>query len=292
MTAAINPGMTVAVARRRLADALRGRRFETPDLDARVLIGHALGLDHAALIRDAERALRPDEIAAVAAVTERRLAHEPVARIVGEKEFWSLPFHVDAATLVPRPETETVVEAALAAADRGGSRQRPLRLADIGTGSGALLLALLSELPDARGVATDLSVAALTVARHNAGRLGLSSRVHFVACDLATALRGPFDLVVCNPPYVVRDAIDALAPGVRDYEPRLALDGGADGLDAYRALAPQVASLLAPNGTLVVELGAGQSAAVGEIFEACGLAVAALQHDLNGIPRAMTAVRT
>jgi release factor glutamine methyltransferase len=287
---AFTAGMTVAVARRTLADALRSRQFDTPELDARLLIGHALALDHAGLIRDAHRPLRCEDIGTIADLAGRRFAREPVARILGVKEFWSLPFSVNAATLVPRPETETVVEAALAAVDGRGDRRRPLRLVDIGTGSGALLLALLSELPAAIGVATDISAAALRTARENAQRLGLAGRAQFVACNMAAALRGPFDLIVSNPPYVAHDAIAQLAPGVRDYEPHQALDGGPDGLDAYRVMAAQVPQRLAPDGAVVVELGSGQSGMVAEIFQACGLAVAALRTDLNGIPRALTAV--
>jgi release factor glutamine methyltransferase len=283
-------GMTIAAARRRFADALRRSGFETPDLDARVLIGHALGLDHAGLIRDAGRALRADEAEAIAAFAVRRLEREPVARIVGMKEFWSLPLSVDAATLVPRPESETVVETALAAIDAGGGRSQSLRLLDIGTGSGALLLALLAELPNALGVGTDVNVGALAVARHNADRLGLAQRARFVACDIAAALAGPFDLIVSNPPYVASAAIATLAPGVRDYEPHVALDGGPDGLDAYRAIAAQAPRVLRPHARLVVELGAGQSAAVEAIMHAGGLAGVTLTPDIAGILRVLTAV--
>ena len=283
-------GMTIAAARRRLADALRRQCFDTPDLDARVLVAHALDLDHAGLIRDADRALRSEEIDVIATLAARRLKREPVARIVGMKEFWSLPLSVNAATLVPRPETETVVEAALAAVDAGGGRSQALRLLDIGTGSGALLLALLAELPNAIGVGTDVNVAALEVARGNAVRVGLSQRAGFVACNFAAALRGPFDLVVANPPYVASAAIAALAPGVRDYEPRVALDGGPDGLDAYRAIAAQMPRVMAPHGHLVVELGAGQSAAVEAILREQGLTIATLTRDMAGILRALTAV--
>jgi release factor glutamine methyltransferase len=284
-------GMTVAAARRRLADLLRQQRFDTPDLDARVLVAHALGLDHAGLIREGERALASGEVDAVAAFAARRLKREPVARIVGMKEFWSLPLSVNAATLVPRPETETVVEAALAAIDSGGGRERPLRLLDIGTGSGALLLALLAELPHALGIGTDVSTEALRVARANAVRLGLASRIHLVVCDIAAALRGPFDLVVSNPPYVARSTIALLAPGVRDYEPHVALDGGADGLDAYRAIAAQAPPIMTPHGNLTLELGVGQSAAVAAILAERGLAVTALTRDISGNIRALTAVR-
>ena len=289
----LRPGEPISIdaARRRLATMLRAHGFDTPDLDARILSGFALGLDHTALIRDGARMLRRDEVDAVAAVTARRLAREPVARIVGTKEFWSLPLRVTAATLGPRPETETVVEAALAAVDESGSRQRPLRLLDIGTGSGALLLALLHELPNAYGIGTDASVDALAVARDNAARLGLSARASFIACDIAAALRGPFDLVVSNPPYVRHDDIARLAPGVRDYEPHRALDGGRDGLDFYRAIAARVPSMLALLGHLVVELGAGQSSDVSNIFTMSGLMPRPPRSDLSGIARALTAVR-
>jgi release factor glutamine methyltransferase len=283
-------GMTVAAARRRLTEALRGESFDTPDLDARVLVGHALALDHAGLIRDADRALRSDEIEAIAAVAARRLKREPVARIVGMKEFWSLPLSVNAATLVPRPETETVVEAALATVGSGSARTGPLRLLDIGTGSGAVLLALLAELPNAVGIGTDMNVAALEMARVNASRLGLARRARFVACDYAAALRGPFDLVVSNPPYVATAAIAALAPGVRDYEPHVALDGGPDGLDAYRAIAAQVPRVLAPGGRLVVEIGAGQAPAVEALLHKRGFTIAGRTLDLGGILRALTVV--
>lgn len=291
MTRATFPaGITIAAARRVFADALRAECLDTPDLDARVLVGHALALDHAGLIRDGDRPLRTDEAEAVTAVAARRLEREPVARIVGIKEFWSLPLAIDAATLVPRPETETVVEAALAAVEAAGGRGRTLRLLDIGTGSGALLLALLGELPNASGIGTDINSGALEVARGNAIRLGSASRANFVACDIAAALLGPFDLIVSNPPYVASNVIDALARGVRDYEPRCALDGGPDGLDVYRAIARQAPGVMAVGGRLVVELGAGQSAAVATIMSAHGLAASGVTHDLAGIPRALTAM--
>ena len=285
----IAAGMTIAAARRSFADALREQGFETPELDARVLVCHALDLDHAGLIRDADRKLRPEEIHGLATAVSRRLAREPVARIVGMKEFWSLPLSVNAATLVPRPESETVVEAALAARDARTKRSRALRLLDIGTGSGALLLALLAEWPDAVGIGTDVNIDALEVARGNAVRLGSAHRASFVACDIAAALRGPFDVIVANPPYVASGAIAALMPGVRDYEPRVALDGGHDGLDAYRAIAAQVPRLMAPDGRLVVEIGAGQDTAVAAIMGEQRLVVTATTPDISGVVRALTA---
>src|SRR5208283_4516596 len=194
----------------------------------------------------------------------------------------------DAATLVPRPETETVVEAALAAIDSHGPRAGVGQIADLGTGSGALLLALLTELPTATGIGTDTSLSALAVARDNARRLGLF-RAQFVACDMAAALGGPFDLIVSNPPYVASGAIAALAPEVRDFDPRQALDGGPDGLDFYRAIAATVPALLGPGGALVVELGAGQAEAVAALFSAAGLVSSPSRPDLGGVPRALLA---
>jgi release factor glutamine methyltransferase len=279
---------TVAEARRALAAQFRAAGLDTPDLDARILIGHALGLDHAALAAAATRRLGADEESAIAALASRRLTGEPVARILGYKEFWSLPLRVDAATLVPRPETETVVEAALAAIDGDGPRSRELRVADLGTGSGALVLALLSELPNAFGIGTDTSFRALAVARDNARRLA-QTRARFIACNMAAALRGPFDAIVSNPPYIASGDIATLAPDVRDFDPHLALNGGTDGLDFYRAIAAAAPALLAPGGVLVVELGIGQVEPVAHLFTAAGLAPSPPHPDLNGTPRALVA---
>jgi release factor glutamine methyltransferase len=280
-------GVSVADARRAVGAALRAAGLDTPDLDARVLVGHALGLDQAALAA-AERVLTAHEAAALEALAARRLAREPVARIVGHKEFWGLRIGVSAATLVPRPETETVVEAALAAVDAARRRGAALRIADLGTGSGALLLALLSELPQAFGVGTDVSCAALALARHNAARTGLAGRAAFVASDFGAALSGGFDLVVSNPPYVRGHEIAALAPEVRDHDPRVALDGGPDGLAGYRVLAADANRLLGLGGHLVVELGLGAAADVAALFSAAGLAAAPPRADLAGVARALT----
>lgn len=277
---------TVGSMRQALAHAFRHAGLDTPELDARLLVGTVLGLDHGGIVANADRVLTPAEADAVAAVTARRLAHEPVARILGTKEFWSLPLKLNAHTLVPRPETETVVEAALTAFD--GDRTLPLRILDLGAGSGALILSLLSELPSAFGIATDVSVEALDCARDNAVALGLGRRVAFVACDYGAALRGPFDLVVSNPPYVVRNDIATLAPEVSMFDPRRALDGGPDGLDGYRAIAADARRLLTPNGTLVVELGLGQADAVSALMHDAGLAgTGPPRPDLSGTARAL-----
>jgi release factor glutamine methyltransferase len=287
---ALNPaaveGVSVADCRRAWAAEFRASGIDSPDLDARVLIGHALGLDHAAIAARADQALSIEQQTAIAALAQRRLAREPVARITGRKEFWSLPLRVTDATLVPRPETEIVVTAALRALDSRGPRERPWRIADIGTGSGAIALALLSELPNAFAVGTDISAAALAVARDNARRLKMSRAGH-VACDMASALCGPFDLIVSNPPYIASGELDRLAPEVRLFDPRAALDGGPDGLQFYRGLATAVAALLARNGVLVVELGKGHAEPVAAIFAAAGLAPTAPHPDLNGTPRAL-----
>jgi release factor glutamine methyltransferase len=279
---------TVEAARRALAARLKTAAIESAELDARILTGHALGLDLTGLISAAQRQLTPDESGRIEEFVCRRLAGEPVARIIGEKEFWDLSLQLSSATLVPRPDTETVVELALELLRVGGDLNRPLRIADLGTGSGAILLALLSELPAAQGFGTDISQAALQTAATNAARAGLSDRATFVACDYASGLTGPFDLIVSNPPYIRSADIDGLAAEVRNHDPLAALDGGADGLDAYRALIPQAARLLAPGGSLVVEAGQGQSGPIEALMTNAGLTPAtAPKTDLAGIPRAV-----
>jgi release factor glutamine methyltransferase len=280
--------LTVDDLRRIWAKKFRTAGMDSPELDARVLIGHALGLDHAALAACGTQILGAEQHHAIDALARRRLAREPVARITGMKEFWSLHLRVNPATLVPRPDTETVVEAALAAIDERDTRSGAWRIADLGTGCGAILLALLTELPNGFGVGTDIDPAALAIARDNTRRLRLT-RAAFLACDMAVALRGPFDIVVSNPPYIATGAIDSLPPEVRLFDPRIALDGGRDGLDSYRAIAIAAAALLAAGGVLVVELGIGQAEPVADLFTAAGLAPLVPHHDLNGIPRVLVA---
>jgi release factor glutamine methyltransferase len=277
--------LTVEQTRRLVAQGFRAAGLDSPELDARVLVGHALGFDHTALAVQSDRIVTAEERKSIAALAVRRLAHEPVARIVGCKEFWGLALRLNAETLVPRPETETVVEAALATFAR--NHDGALRIADLGTGSGALLLALLSEFPEASGVGTDLSFAALDCARDNAVSLGLDARAAFVNCDYASALMPPFDLVVANPPYIAHAGIAALAPEVSRFDPPRALDGGPDGLDGYRAIAADLPRLLSPRGRLVLELGAGQHAAVAELCASAGLASGPVKHDGSGVARAL-----
>ncbi len=281
-------GQTIETARRMLTARLRTNSIDAAELDARILIGAVLGLDLTGMIAAAERRVTAAEAARLEDAARRRVAGEPVARIIGVREFWGLPLQLSAATLVPRPDTETVVELALEMLRPSANPDRRLRVADIGTGSGAILLALLSELPDAYGVGTDISVAALRTASRNAVQLGLVGRAGFVACDYAAALSGNLDLIVSNPPYIRSADIAGLSIEVRDYDPLLALDGGTDGLDAYRALIPQAARLLAPGAALVVEAGHGQSGEIQGLIDAAGLTCERPpKADLAGIRRAV-----
>ena len=285
----LKDGVSVTEATQLMAQAFSQAGIEDAKVDARALLCHALRIDRARLLADSDRVLEAREVAALSALAARRLKREPVSRIRGRKEFWNLMLEVTPAVLTPRPETETVVEAALDLFGRDGMKMEMLRILDIGTGSGALLLALLSELPKAVGLGTDISEDALETARANAERNGLKDRCTFLACDIAEGVEGEFDLIVSNPPYVVHDEIATLVPEVRDYAPTVALDGGKDGLDCYRAIARQAPRLLAAGGRLIVELGAGQEGAVRTLFTKAGLQVGAARPDLAGIPRALPA---
>lgn len=272
-----------------LAQAFHTAGIEAADVDGRLLVGHALHLDRARLIAQSDRILEAREINVISALAARRLKREPVSRILGQKEFWSIALAITPDVLVPRPETETVVEGALDFVVRGGLRMEKLRILDIGTGSGALLLALLRELPNATGTGTDISTGALKVARENAARCGVEDRCTFVVCDIASVVEGPFDLLVSNPPYIAHDEITSLAPEVKNYDPMVALDGGDDGLAAYRAIAADAKRLLAPGARMFVELGAGQEAAVRDLFTNVGLIAGIARTDLAGIPRVLGA---
>jgi release factor glutamine methyltransferase len=281
-------GQTVEAARRGLTARFRSGAIPSAELDARLLTGAVLGLDLTGMITAANRALTAGETSALEQFAQRRLAGEPVARILGEKEFWGLPLRLTSATLVPRPDTEAVVELALEMLRDGGASNRSTRIADLGTGSGAILLALLSELPGAHGFGTDISAEALRIATANAARTGLADRATFIVCDYAAGLDGRFDLIVSNPPYIRSADIGGLAPEVRNFDPPAALDGGVDGLDGYRALIPQAVRLLAPGGTLVVEAGHGQSGDIETLITAAGLTRGRPpKADLAGILRAV-----
>ena len=280
--ATLGGALSAAAALLEAAGVADGRR------DARLLLCHALDVGREQVVGHPERSLDAGGQARFDAMVARRAAREPVAYITGEREFWSLAFHVGRGTLVPRPDSETVIEAALASIP---DRSAPLRLLDLGTGSGCLLLALLSELGSAAGVGVDCSAEALEVARKNARRLGLDGRSRFLAGDWGAPLAGPFDLIVANPPYVAEDELAALEPEVARFEPRLALAAGRDGLDAYRALAPHVARLLAPAGAAVLEVAAGQAGAVASLMSAEGLAETARHRDLAGVERCLVLAR-
>lgn len=254
--------------------------------DALLLLAAAMGCARAALITDPQRQAPAAALDVFTAFLARRRAREPISHILGEREFWSLPFQVSAATLAPRPDSETVVEAALA---QVADRAAPRRLLDLGTGTGCLLLSLLHELPNAAGVGIEKSLAAADVARENARRLGLAARARIISGDWADALLGDerFDLIISNPPYIALSDKRALPPEVALYEPADALFAGADGLDAYRALLPLCARHLSPDGSVVLELGAGQRPAVAALAGTQGFEIVDCRRDLGGIERAL-----
>jgi len=272
--------ITTREALRLGAVLLREAGIDNPRLEARLLLGHATGLEQAALLADPMAPVPTDPYAALLA---RRAAHEPLAFILGTREFWSLPFEVSPATLIPRPESESLIEAALALfPDRSAVR----RILDLGTGTGCLILAALDEFPGAFGVGVDRAPQAAALARRNAVRLGLARRAEFLAGDWAGAIGGCFEIVLCNPPYIESGDIAALMPEISRHEPLGALDGGADGLDAYRRLLPELPRLLAPAGAGLLEMGQGQTDALMALAAGVGLTTSTVL-DLAGIPRVL-----
>ncbi len=278
---------TLAAALADAARLLAAAEIEGAAADARLLARHALGLGPEALVRDPDRVMRAHELAEFKALVARRAAGEPIARIRGVREFWSLEFRLAPACLDPRPDSETLVEAVLDHLDGKGGRTRPWRLLDLGTGSGCLLLALLSELPNATGTGVDASAEALAVSCDNAHDLGLSGRATFLQVDWTKRLAGPFDAIVANPPYIESAAIAGLAPEVRDWDPRAALDGGPDGLDAYRAVLPDLARVMAPGAAAAFEIGWDQGGSVAALARAAGLRPAGVRRDLAGRERCL-----
>lgn len=262
----------LAAAAKRLADV-----SDTPRLDAELLMAHAFGRSREDLLLKEQEGEAP---AAFEALVARRLAHEPVAYITGRRAFWTIELEVGPGVLIPRPDSETLIEAAV---DHFGERS-PATVLDLGTGPGTLLLAALTQWPQAHGLGIDESQAALAYAARNARALGLAGRARFRLGDWTAGLEGRFDLVLCNPPYVESGA--ALHRAIADYEPAGALYAGEDGLDAFRRLAPELPRLLASGGVACVEIGAGQSESAGALFAAGGLAVAA-RADLAGVARCL-----
>lgn len=272
---------TVREARRLAVQALRKAGIDTAGLDARLLLEGSLET----------RQLDPDRLLDAAAVTRlagflrRRLAGEPVWRILGEREFWGLTFHLSPATLEPRPDSETIVEAALE--QLGRRRGEALSMLDLGTGTGCLLIALLSECRQATGLGIDLSDEACRTAAGNAALNGVAARASFRRGNWTEGLDGSFDLIVSNPPYIPAPEIATLSVEVREHDPRLALDGGPDGLAPYRIFARSLRRLLAPGGFIVFEIGAGQKPDVVAIMAAEGLELQASRYDLGGHERAL-----
>jgi release factor glutamine methyltransferase len=265
----------------RAAADLRAAGVEAPMRDARLLAAHALAVPPDRLVLALADPVAPAAAAAFAAAVARRAAREPLSHVTGRRQFWGRWFAVSPAVLDPRPETETLVAAALG---RGFER-----VLDLGTGSGAILLSLLADRPAARGTGTDLSAPALAVARANAGRLGVGARAELVQGDWFAPVSGRFDLIVSNPPYIPRAEVATLAPEVRLWEPHLALTPGDDGLGAYRVLAAGAAAHLAPGGALMLEIGPTQAAAVGAILRAQGFARLSCLPDLDGRDRVIVA---
>ena len=279
-----DPAGTIGFFLCQAGQRLRGAAIEAPRLEARRLLAHVLGTTEEALLRDPRAAVPADKAQHFATLLARRVAHEPFAYLTGRVGFWTLELEVSPATLIPRADSETLVEAALEACpDKGAA----LRVLDLGTGTGALLLAVLSEFPAANGIGIDLKPAAAALAARNAARLGLAARTRFLAGDWAAAVRGPFDLVLCNPPYIESAAIPALMPEVARHEPASALDGGADGLAAYRRIIADLPRVLAPRGVAVLDLGQGQQTPVEALARDVGLTPEACSADLGGVPRAL-----
>ena len=259
--------------------------FATAALDAKLLTGHALGLDALALATREQEPVSDADAARIADLLQRRMSGESVARIIGEKEFYGLPFRLSPATLEPRPDTELLVDLALANLPPNG------RMLDLGTGTGCIPIAALANRPDASGLATDLNPDALVMARENAERNGVATRLDFAQGSWFEAVRGDgqFALITANPPYIASDVVDTLAPEVKDFDPRLALDGGRDGLAPYRIIAAESAHYLGVGGIVMVEIGYDQGAAVAKIFADHGFADIGVHKDIGGLDRVILA---
>ena len=265
--------------------ALEGAGVETSALDARLLLEAAMDADMARIVAEPDQALDTRQEEQYRSFLERRRNREPVSRILGRRAFWKDEFEVTAETLTPRPDSETLIELAV---DHFRS-DAPRRILDLGTGTGCLLLSTLREFPDAAGVGVDLSPGACHVALRNARILGLDGRTRIICGNWGTAIGGIFDLILCNPPYIADQERETLSPEVAEFEPRQALFAGAQGLDAYRELIPDLAANLAPGGALIVEIGLGQGPSVSQILGESGFYVAARARDLANRERCLLA---
>lgn len=270
-------------ARRRLEAA----GVDSPVIDARLLLEAGAGVGRVDIVTDPRRPVSDEQAAAVEALVRRRVAREPIGHILGHKGFWTLDFAVNADVLTPRPETEHLVEVAMETLPKGW----PARILDLGVGSGAILLSVLSERPESTGIGVDASEAALAVARANAERLGFGDRATLQQGNWTDGIEGPFDLILSNPPYIPSADIDGLEPEVAKWEPRLALDGGPDGMEPYRRIIADLPRLLAPTGAFAFEVGRGQADAVRALAEAQGLTTSVPRTDLAGIPRVVAGKR-
>lgn len=273
---------------RRARDRLAAAGIQTAALDARVLLRHCLGLDSTGLIASEIEGVGEDRIRVYDALIARRLAGEPVARIVGVQEFYGLPFGLNASTLVPRPETELLVDFGIAALkDHGGPA-----ILDLGTGTGCIVLALLSQLPRATGIGVDIASGAINQARANAEALGLTTRFTALKGDWFASLGGrKFDLIVSNPPYIASNVVATLEPQVREHDPMAALDGGADGLDPYREIVGPALNHLVPGGALALETGFDQAHIVSTMLVRAGFSEVGITRDLSGHGRMVTGKR-
>ena len=264
---------------------LKAAGIDSPSIDARLLLEAATGAGRVDILTDPYRVLPQEQVAVLDSMVERRLKREPVSRILGKKGFWKIMLNVTPDVLSPRPDTEVILDVVT----RAFPAEKPFEMIDLGTGSGAILLATLAERAGARGVGTDISTEAIAVARENAANLDLNSRCTFIRTDWAAGFADKsFDLVVSNPPYIPSGDIPGLDPEVRDHDPHLALDGGPDGLQPYRDLAPEIARILRPEGIFAVEIGFDQGPQVKALFEQAGFADVKVVKDLGDRDRVVT----
>jgi release factor glutamine methyltransferase len=261
---------------------LKEQGISSHKLDARLLLQHVLNQPTEFLLREPDHQCTQDQIATYEQLLHRRAEREPVSKIIGVREFWGLPFKVTQDVLDPRPDSETLIEAVR---NTLPDSNQVYYILDMGVGSGCLLLSLLKEYPQATGVGVDMSSAALAVAQHNANALGLTQRVQFMQTSWGQDLTGQFDIIVSNPPYIPHQIIETLEQEVKQFDPVSALDGGEDGLDCYRQLAPEIVRLLKPDGYVFIEIGQGQERDVESIFENSGLKILSWKKDLQGIAR-------